>query len=60
VDEIFDFTLSLGGTLSGEHGVGITKKPYITKEVGAVEIGLMKKIKKVFDPGNILNPGKLF
>ncbi|MBU0991075.1 MAG: FAD-binding protein [Proteobacteria bacterium] len=60
VDDIFDYTLLLGGTLSGEHGVGITKKHYIKKEIGPVELALMKKIKSVFDPKNILNPGKLF
>ena len=60
IDTIFDYTLALGGTISGEHGVGITKKAYISKEVGPVELGLMKQIKSVFDPKNILNPGKLF
>lgn len=60
VERIFDVTLSLGGTLSGEHGVGITKSPYIAKEIGAVELGVMRRIKTVFDPYNILNPGKIF
>jgi glycolate oxidase len=60
IDELFDFTLALGGTISGEHGVGITKAPYLEKEIGAVELALMKKIKKIFDPNNILNPGKIF
>jgi len=60
VDELFDYTLELGGTISGEHGVGITKSPYISKEIGAVELNLMKKIKAVFDPKGILNPGKIF
>jgi glycolate oxidase len=60
VEELFDYTLSLGGTLSGEHGVGITKAPYIRKEIGSVELLLMKKIKAVFDPNGILNPGKIF
>ncbi len=57
---LFDYTLQLGGTISGEHGVGITKAPYIAKEIGVVELELMKKIKKVFDPKGILNPGKIF
>ncbi|MBU1170790.1 MAG: FAD-binding protein [Proteobacteria bacterium] len=60
VDRIFDETLSLGGTLSGEHGVGITKLPYISKEIGQTERLLMQQIKTVFDPHNILNPGKIF
>jgi len=50
----------LGGTLSGEHGVGITKAPYIGLELNRDAIDVMKKIKKVLDPNNILNPGKIF
>ena len=60
IDVLFDYTLKLGGTISGEHGVGITKAAYIAKEIGSVELNLMKKIKKVFDPKGILNPGKIF
>ncbi len=60
VEEIFDYTIEIGGTLSGEHGVGIKKSRYITKEIGPTEITLMKNIKKTFDPNNILNPGKIF
>ena len=60
IEAVFDHTLELGGTISGEHGVGITKAAYMAKEVGDVEIDLMKKIKKVFDPKGILNPGKIF
>ena len=60
IDALFDYTLKLGGTISGEHGVGITKAAYIEKEIGSVELRLMKKIKKVFDPKGILNPGKIF
>lgn len=60
VDELFDATLELGGTITGEHGVGITKKRYLVKEIGGVELDLMRGIKKVFDPGNLLNPGKIF
>ena len=58
--EIFRLTVRLGGTLSGEHGVGITKAPYIGLELeqGAMEV--MKKIKRVLDPNDILNPGKIF
>jgi glycolate oxidase len=60
IDALFEYTLELGGTISGEHGIGITKAPYIAKEIGALELTLMKKIKKVFDPNGILNPGKIF
>lgn len=60
IDSLFEYTLELGGTISGEHGVGITKAPFITKEIGPAELKLMKKIKKVFDPNEILNPGKIF
>jgi len=60
VDKLFDETIALGGTISGEHGIGITKLPYLSKEIGLVEISLMKKIKAVFDPDGILNPGKIF
>jgi glycolate oxidase len=60
VDELFDATLNLGGTITGEHGVGITKMKYLPKEIGATQIELMRGIKKVFDPYNILNPGKIF
>lgn len=60
IEALFDYTLELGGTISGEHGVGITKVSYVEKEIGHVELELMKKIKKVFDPKGILNPGKIF
>ncbi|MFH1102387.1 MAG: FAD-linked oxidase C-terminal domain-containing protein [Pseudomonadota bacterium] len=60
VEEIFEDTLRLGGTISGEHGVGITKARYLSKEIGPAEISLMKRIKNAFDPNGILNPGKIF
>ena len=60
VEALFDYTLELGGTISGEHGIGITKAPYLAKEIGPVELVLMKKLKMVFDPKGILNPGKIF
>jgi len=60
VDELFDATLKLGGTITGEHGVGITKMKYLPREIGPLELEIMKGIKKVFDPDNILNPGKIF
>ncbi|MCL4476066.1 MAG: FAD-binding protein [Nitrospirae bacterium] len=60
VREIFKLTLGLGGTISGEHGVGITKAPYIGMEIKKRELDLMKGIKNLFDPKGILNPGKIF
>ncbi len=60
VAEIFDYTVALGGTLSGEHGVGITKAPYLTKEIDPAALALMKRIKETFDPNGVLNPGKIF
>ncbi|MBS3758149.1 MAG: FAD-binding protein [Desulfobacterales bacterium] len=59
VEEIFDYTLELGGTLSGEHGIGISKAQYMGKEIAAPQLALMKRIKKAFDPAGILNPGKM-
>jgi glycolate oxidase len=60
VDDLFDLTLKLGGTLSGEHGIGITKAAYLEDEVGKSGIELMRKIKSAFDPEHIINPGKIF
>ena len=60
IEEIFKLTLRLGGTLSGEHGVGLTKAAYIDLELSPAAIDVMKKIKKGLDPNNILNPGKIF
>ena len=60
VKEIFRLTIGLGGSMSGEHGVGITKAPYLGMELDAAQIALMKRIKKAFDPRGILNPGKIF
>ncbi len=59
VSEIFKATLELGGTISGEHGIGIAKSKYIKDELGVTGIEVTKKIKKVFDPDNIMNPGKI-
>ena len=60
VKEIFEAALDLGGTLSGEHGIGITKAPYLAMELGDMGVEVMKRIKKSFDPNNVLNPGKIF
>lgn len=60
IGEIFKLTVSLGGTLSGEHGIGIAKKPYMPIAMREANLTLMRGIKKVFDPNGILNPGKIF
>lgn len=60
VREIFAYTVSLGGTLSGEHGIGIAQKDYMGIAFSEVELQLMRQIKLVFDPNGILNPGKMF
>ena len=60
IGKIFAKVVQLGGTLSGEHGIGIAKKPFMELAVSETQLTLMKGIKKVFDPLNILNPGKIF
>ncbi|MBX2912098.1 MAG: FAD-binding protein [Cyclobacteriaceae bacterium] len=60
IGEVFKLVVSLGGTLSGEHGVGIAKRPYMPIAMGETNLNLMRGIKKVFDPNGILNPGKIF
>lgn len=59
VTEIFKLTCDLGGTLSGEHGIGLAKAPYMTLEHDQTAIDVMHDIKRLFDPNNILNPGKM-
>jgi len=58
VREIFEASIALGGTLTGEHGIGLAKKPFMPLEISPVELELWKNIKKAFDPNNIMNPGK--
>ena len=60
LNDLFDHVIKLGGTLSGEHGIGLEKKPYITKALDQNSLDIMRGIKKIFDPKNILNPGKIF
>lgn len=60
VDEIFDAALSVGGTLSGEHGIGLTKRPYIKKALGEAGVNTLKLVKQALDPKGILNPGKIW
>lgn len=60
IAEIFDEALAVGGTLSGEHGIGITKKTYLVKALGEAGVNAHKAIKKALDPKGILNPGKIW
>ncbi|MEJ9232831.1 FAD-binding protein [Peribacillus butanolivorans] len=60
VADIFMAAIELGGTLSGEHGIGMMKAPYMEMELGAAGLDIMKRIKEVWDPNNIMNPGKIF
>ncbi|MGX1503935.1 UNVERIFIED_CONTAM: glycolate oxidase [Streptomyces graminofaciens] len=59
-DEIMALGLELGGTITGEHGVGVLKKEWLARELGPVSLELQRGIKQTFDPLGILNPGKLF
>ena len=60
VEEVFRKTVEMGGTISGEHGVGIAKAPFLEMEVGPLGVSVMKRLKECFDPNGILNPGKIF
>jgi len=60
VEEIFVLVRGLKGTLSGEHGIGLTKAPYLGMELAPAAIALQKRLKQAFDPNNIMNPGKIF
>ncbi len=60
LDAAFDLVLRLGGTLSGEHGIGLEKREYIDREIDPVTLRLMADIKQQLDPAGILNPGKIF
>ena len=57
---LFERVLALEGSISGEHGIGYAKRPYVAMELGDDQIALMKRVKAAFDPNNILNPGKIF
>ena len=59
IEEIFQMVVEMGGTLSGEHGIGTSKAPFMNIAFNEMEIALFKDIKKAFDPNNILNPGKM-
>ncbi|QHS23345.1 FAD-binding protein [Virgibacillus sp. MSP4-1] len=60
VEEIFETAVKLGGTLSGEHGIGTMKSPFLEMELGEVGVDMMKRMKNSWDPNHILNPGKIF
>lgn len=59
-EEVFKKTIQLGGNISGEHGIGLSKKNFLSLQYSKNEIAFMKKIKKAFDPDNIFNPDKIF
>ena len=60
VGETFAASVNLGGTISGEHGIGYVKAPYLSMALGADTIEAMRRIKRALDPQGILNPGKMF
>jgi glycolate oxidase len=58
-DDIMALTLSLGGTCTGEHGVGLIKREWLAREIGPVGMRVHRAIKTALDPGNLMNPGKV-
>lgn len=60
LDKIFSYVIAAKGSISGEHGIGISKKPFMTYQFTDIEMDVFKGVKKVFDPENLLNPGKIF
>jgi glycolate oxidase len=59
-DDLYEKVLAWGGTVSGEHGIGMAKKEYLARQIGSGGVRVMKRIKDAFDPKGILNPGKIF
>ncbi|MEN8687671.1 MAG: FAD-linked oxidase C-terminal domain-containing protein, partial [Desulfuromonadales bacterium] len=58
--ELYDKVLAWGGTVSGEHGIGLAKKDYLERQIGVGGVNVMRRIKRSFDPHGVLNPGKIF
>ncbi|MBI5161077.1 MAG: FAD-binding oxidoreductase, partial [Micrococcales bacterium] len=59
-DALFQSCLRLGGTLTGEHGVGLLKKRWLADELGQPQLEVQRRLRAAFDPAGILNPGKVF
>ena len=59
-EEIFDKAIEMGGTITGEHGIGLAKKSFLPKFAGAAQMRVMRELRKALDPNGILNPGKMF
>jgi len=60
LDKMFTYVIGVGGTISGEHGIGLSKKRFLKYQYGDIEISIFKNVKKAFDPEGLLNPGKIF
>jgi len=60
VGEVFAAALAVGGTLSGEHGVGVLKRPWFERALGPVSVEVQRRLKQALDPMNVMNPGKIF
>jgi glycolate oxidase len=60
VKEIFTYAVGLGGTISGEDGIGLAKKSSLASAIGEINVRVIRELKHVFDPQGILNPGKIF
>ena len=58
--EIFDEAIRLGGTITGEHGIGLAKKSFLPKFAGAAQMRVMRELRRALDPLGTLNPGKMF
>jgi glycolate oxidase len=59
-EEVYQLCLGLGGMITGEHGIGATRRPFLLLALGEVQVEMMRRIKEAFDPHGILNPGKIF
>jgi glycolate oxidase len=57
---IFEYAIALGGTITGEHGVGLAKKSFLPAALGDASLALLRQLKRTLDPHGILNPGKIF